>query len=228
MRSDVRTYWDEIAREFVSSAGLVNGRGARNGAPGCYRSAFLDELEDGRRPVGDPSYALSSHPGMRAFFASSKQTGGELYRAARAAAEAQKASEAKAMGVDERLWTGMRKDVPALLAEVMERYPFEIARAPFGSPIAQQTVYLRASCGLNFYCGCDLGGLARLAGQLPLVFWIGRADAAEPFALGDLHLISMGMEQYFSFGSALTAVVGLHALVAAFDAMAGSFEAHGD
>ena len=226
---DVVKYLDEVSKECVSSGGMDEGRGANIGIAGFYRSKYLDWLYEFSK-LSPGEGVLSGHPCLRQYYVSI-ETGSGIYRKIKAVVEERKAVEFDALGLDVRGWTGLRRDAVSLVEEAASAKGFMRSemklrgrRRAEGAASTRRGFAKHDNSGLKFFLGLDSSSLPRIAGSVPLEFWVDHSESsAAQFFAGDLRFVIPGIEEYGSFGGGKSAVLGIHALVEAFDRFALSF-----
>lgn len=223
---DMDVYWRELARENVSSGGSWADLGKNRGVSGYYRSPYLDELKLTARNC--PSrYPIppSVHPCMFSFISEMKYEDRSLYPKIREKVEAKKADECIAHDISGARWDGYFRGLQILLDEVAELKGFEIIGSRRDRGGVPSILYgLKKPTGLVFYFKADLGGYEPISVKLPLEFSIGYDKVADgDFFVSDFRYIIPGFEQYAYYTTPESAVLGIHALVSAFDALTRSF-----
>jgi len=225
-RTDVDIYWHETAREFVSSAGSDFDLGLHRKEKGYYKSPYLEALRVNPLVTDSPFRVLPSlHPCVHVYYSELEFGGSGLYGRIRAQVEERKRAEFAALEIDASRWTDSRRDFQILLDEAAERHGFELS--------TPQKIYGRSSAilyrkeaqnGLLFYFNADSGRREPYRTQLPIQFWVGHKTAREDdFFVADFRNVVAGFEQYGYFATPEAAVLGIEALVFAFDAFSRSF-----
>lgn len=228
--ADLETYWEETAREYVSSGGGSGfDLGKRRKVRGYYRSPYLDRLSSESKNFVTQFRVLPSvHPCIHAYW-SVTTFGGEksLYPRIRARVEDRKYDEWTERNITGYGWNGYLKEFLLILDESAQAQGFEvIVGAPrIRSRAVALTYGVRAPNGLLFYLRADTGVYNPLGNQLPIEFWIGYEKVKDDdFYVADLRYILPGIEQYGYYAGSESAILGIKALLCAFAALARSFD----
>jgi hypothetical protein len=206
-RVAVEQYWDELALEWMCSAGKVTSTARRFRGETGYRSKFLDDLARCAPPV-DPEFRRPNllpcvyEFDRRVYF--DKNFGISLTERL----ERHKQSEIDHLQISGEGWTGMKRDASAIFRNIAERSGFRLN----GPRLSKET-----SSGLVFQCWVDVGGRAECAASLHLRFFIShKANAETTFEAGFNEIIP-GFAFYGFFMTPRSAVLGMVAHVQLFD-----------
>jgi len=225
--ADLETYWEETAREYISSGGSDFDFGQRRKLRGYYRSPYLDRLSlDAKNFVTQFRVLPSVHPCIHAYESELEFEKEALYQRIRARVEDRKYDEWTAKSITGYGWTGYLKEFVLMLEESAHEQGFEvIVGAPrIRSRAVALTYGARASNGLLFYLRADTGVYNPIGNQLPIQFRIGYDKVKDDdFYVADLRYILPGIEQYGYYAGPESAVLGIKALLCAFAALARSF-----
>jgi hypothetical protein len=223
---DLDIYWEEIAKEYVSSAGSAFDLGRHRNTEGYYRSPYLDRLQmEAQNLISKFSTLPSVHPCIHEYMSELEFGDRSLYSRIRKKVEEKKVEECLTHGISGTQWSGYKRGLNLVLDEVAELRGFEIIGSRgIHSELPTITYGLRARSGLLFYFHADNGAGEPLAARLPIDFWIGYEKVTrDDFFVADFRHVIPGFEQYAYYSTPKSAVLGIRALLGAFDALARSF-----
>lgn len=226
LATDLEIYWEETAKEYVSSAGSDFDFGKSRNIDGYYKSPYLEKLRlEAQNLTSKFSTLPSVHPCIHEYESEKSFGDRSLYPRIRKKVEERKAEEVNAHKISSARWTGRTQGLQILLGEIAGLRGFEIIGARENHSKSSDILYgRRIPSGLLFYFRVDHGVWQPLTSRLPIEFWIGYEKATRSdFFVADFRYIVDGFEQYGYFGTPEGAVLGAHALVYAFDALARSF-----
>jgi len=219
-------YWEETAKEYISSAGAVFDLGKCRSFKGYYRSPYLDRLRVEAQKFTSKFEALPSiHPCIHGYMSEMEFGDRSLYPKIRERIEEKKSAECIEQDISAALWTGLKRELNLILDEFALLGRFDIIKTLKNRSEFPTIIYgLTTSNGLLFYFHVDNGVRERLLGLLPIQFWIGHNKITEDdFFVADFRYIIPGFEQYAYYSTPENAILGVRALVCAFDALMQSF-----
>lgn len=229
----ISEYFDEVSREFISSAGLKFDRGIRRENPGFYKSKILEHYKS-RIDAGDlPGVGpFSVHPCVSAYKAEWESSNGHMLRS-RLEEETGKRKyvEFKLKGLDASNWTGATSDAENIAREMAADFGFIRQKVNWPQYREIEEVFLvESSSGLIFYFYLDKASSGgKSFPTLPINFFVGFGDPdfSSDFYLADLRNVVPGAECYFQYiydGEA--GVLGLKAGLEIFSVFSKSFSPH--
>jgi hypothetical protein len=210
-RHGLDLYWDEVAREYVCSGGQVNSIARSFPDTRCYRSEYLDELASVRKPSSlfelAPLHLCLNEVAIKR--RSDLGFDPQMIRTV----DTEKQPEIQRHGLRSEQWTGEKKDVGRIFAELMQAKDFKKRKASF----------LKASpSGLVFGGVADLGGRPYCI-TVPFNFFVAAdLDIIESFGLS-FEPIAPGFWFYSRFDSRESGLLGFRAYVEMIDIMSESF-----
>jgi hypothetical protein len=210
-RPGLDLYWDEVARECVCSGGQVNSVARSFPDTRCYRSQYLDELASAPKPSSlfqpAPLHPCLSEYGIK------RRTDPEFDSRLIRKLEAEKQPEINQYGLRPEQWTGEKKDVGRIFAELMQAKGFKKRKKSFVKV---------SSSGLVFGGVADLGGRPYCI-TVPFYFFVAAdLEFIESFGFGFWTIIP-GFWFYYRFDSRESALLGFRAHVDVIDIMSESF-----
>lgn len=205
-RDSLMTYWDELAREVLSSGRVWQFRGEHRHLPGFYCSSYLDRLEEALPPntiSGDTPCTIhplvAAHDAARAAAlrgGTSPQAPKYFDPQARI-----KVAEYNRMGLSATDWDGKAKAFAAIFSEKAEAAGFERGKpgGRFGDYISRLWFYRRGFDGRLFCVGYQGFGPRGLLRHLPFEFWIASDDRSDDIQFLNLRSVIPGLWNYLSF-----------------------------
>lgn len=208
---DLDVYWDESAREYVCSAGRANSLARSFPDSACYRSKYLDTLAAARQHSAVFT-VTRLHPCFRELGAK-RRLSPDFDRLMISHLELEKHSEISHRRIQAEMWTGEKRDVGPLFADLMKAHGFEKWRRSFVK---------RSASGLVFGGFADTGGRPYCI-TVPISLFIAEdMDIIEAFEIGPDQVIP-GFWFYYRFDTRESAVLGFNAYVELIDALSDSF-----
>ncbi len=226
LSADISEYWQETAKEYMSSAGGLFDLGKNRSVEGYYRSPYLERLRLQSQTIKSKFSVLPSiHPCVHAYMSEIEFGDRALYPKIRKTVEERKSFECMQQNVSGRKWTGSKRNFNLIVDDVAESLGLEILGNSAGRfDIGTLDYGFRASNGLCFYFRADNGVREPIRARLPIEFRIGYERVTnDDFFIADLRHIIPGIEQYGYFSTPESAVLGIHALIKAFRSLAGTF-----
>jgi hypothetical protein len=210
-RHNLNLFWDEMAHEYICSAGSVDSA-KRLFSVESYRSKYLDELFSARRPSTqfkvEPLHPCLSEYSKKLY------TQRDFGPAVIGRLEEKKRPEmAKYGGSFASSWTGLKAEAGPIFAELMSEKGFKKLKKSFVK---------KSLSGLVFGGFSDSGGRAYCI-AVPFHFFI-----AEDLDMGEMFEVSFervapGFWYYYRFDSIESAALGFRAHVEMIDIMSDSF-----
>ena len=224
--TDIEIYWEESAREYISSAGADFDLGKKRRMKGYYRSAYLEQLVSRSNNISSKFDNLPSvHPCIHGYKSEIEFADPSVYSRIRSIISAEKALECVRHSIDSYGWTGYKRELNLLIDDVSNIKGFDILDVKKNRMELQTIIYgLKCSNGLIFYFHADNGVYEPLVPRLPIEFRIGyKKIRKDDFFISDFRYIIPGFEQYAYYDTSESAVLGVYALIHAFRALAQSF-----
>lgn len=209
-RDSLMTYWDELARETLSSGRIWQFRGEHRHLPGFYCSSYLDRLEASLSPnttSGDTPRAI--HPLVAAHDAAKATAlrGGPSPQAPKYfdPQARMKVAEYNRMGLSAIDWDGKAKAFAAIFSEKAEAAGFERGKPAgrFGDYISRLWFYRRGFDGSLLCVGYQGFGPRGLPRHLPFEFWLASDDRSDDMQFLNLRSVIPGLWNYLSFNRIL-------------------------
>lgn len=226
LQGDIEEYWEESAKEYISSGGADFDIGAHRNANGYYRSKYIDDLISKSAAISTKFPKLPSvHPCIHAFMSEIEFENHELYRKIRIIVEETKNGEFLSKQIPAYAWDGSINNLLIIFDSVSNGHGFNIIdSSKTANGLVVNRRGLLSDGGLLFYCNIDVGVREPIGVQLPIEFRIGyRYPGQNDFFIGDLRYIIPGIEQYSYYAGNESAVIGMYALLCAFAALVRSF-----
>lgn len=211
-QKDIDTYWNEVAREYICSAGQIDSATRSFPDVPCYRSRYLDALSSSRES-SSLFKVTPLHPCYREL-AVRRRTNPQLDSTIIKDLEAQKRPEIRERGIRSEMWTGQKKDVGPIFANLMKANGFYKCNRSF---------IRKNSTGLVFGAFTELGGRPYCIAVPISLFISAESDMTEIFELSP-EMIVPGFWFYYRFASTDAAVLGFHAYADFIDIVSDSFE----
>jgi hypothetical protein len=207
----IHRYWNEVAQEYVTSAGKCNPDTRRFLVEPSYRSSYLDELAT-KVDFAEPPFRYP--PLIKCIFEYNKKSYSDraFFSNDVAAVEQYKESEFIKHAISAEGWTGLKRDVPAFAKKLA---------APKGFVERRRGRFVKRSpIGLVFELKVDLGGIPQCGNGLPLLFSIYHVDDSGFVFQGVLFdKIVPGFSRYALCQSPESHVLGIAAHIELFDAL---------
>lgn len=209
----IHRYWQEIALEYVRSAGTTNSRERKFKVTSAYRSEYLDELASHvdyeAAPFRAPELIYGLHLFQKRLYVD-KLFAFEL----RDYIEKLKTHESECLGLSIEGWSGKKSDAKIIFDQSISALGF---RKHKGRHIKE------SGNGLIFEAWLDASGRPDCAGGLPLYFFVFHAaDPTEKLEVSSFDKIQTGFTNYARFFSPSAAVLGIYAHVQMFDIFSDS------
>jgi hypothetical protein len=209
---DLQDYWNEIAREHVSSAGQCDSWARRLPPPPAYRSTLLDKLAAEFSTTSNPINVKLLHPCLIEF--SIKRLSDRAFGAwVRGIIREQKQREISSLSIHVQEWSGNKKSLDLLLKQYAEALGFARGKAQ----------WLFKKIG-RFECRMrvDLGGGPNLLPSLPLEMVVAHDSDADFVFPVSLDRIVPGFAHYGLFSNPEEAALGVFAHTVAMDLFAST------
>ncbi len=230
-KSEIVRYWEEIAREYIASAGRTVRRPFREQPRPTYRSQYLDDLDDAfRRSGGVPDRWFGDfHP---ALFKLASLQGSSLLEERRVRGqvlENAKAGEIERFGSSLAPVDNLGEALLSALAHGASSNGFEACNLGAFQPSLQKAGYRKIVGGVEFCVGIDKDGLKAMRKSawpepMPLEFWvINHADRNEALYCARMQVVAPFMAPYASICDVRAVGISCAAMIAAFDAFSSSF-----
>ena len=213
-RDSLDVYWEEMAREFICSAGRANSIQRSFPDRGAYRSAYLDSLATDEFDNSLGLAPISFHP-CEQKFALRKREDRQFMLNITPALEEFKRQECQQHKIDGSLWDGTKMGA---------RLCFERLLIIRGFSKVNKSFVKKSPSGLFLTVNIDTGG-KRYCLQLPIYLSISTDKNLTDFFPLSLPKIIEGVWYYSIFKSAETAVLGVGAYVEMIDILSDSFVA---
>jgi hypothetical protein len=202
-------YWNELAREYVCSAGRAKSD-IRLIPENTYRSKYLDQLADAQPPSQDSAIGLL-HPCVNEFETKMKANNAIAPQIIREL-EIAKNPEIVRHGISAAQWSGHINDVASVFTKLLEDRGFEV----------NAEGYIRRTAGLVFGGFLDLGRGPHCIG-VPFRPFISLAeDSTEIFRVSPENIVK-GYWNYYRFSTIEAGVLGFRAYVEFVDVLSASF-----
>ena len=199
-------YWEELAKEILSSGWTWNFCGYNCHLSGFYRSSFLDSIEASEAPNdtwGENHIAI--HPlvaayNARRFAALLGGTSPEAPQYFDPQIRA-KVAEYDRMGLSATDWDGKAKAFAAIFKEKAEAAGFERGKPAglYGDHVNRLWFRRPGPDGCSFCIGYEKLGPMGMLGRLPFDFWISPAKSPAEMRMLDLPTVIPGLRNYLSF-----------------------------
>jgi hypothetical protein len=208
-------YWDEVAAEFVGTAGKVHSESRRFLIEPAYRSSYLDQLA-ATSDLADPAYRYP--PLFKCLYEYNKKLRQEraFLDAEASHFESLKAPEIEKFSISADGINGQKRDILPYLREFSR---------PRGFLEKRRNKFIKKSDhGLVFEIKADLGWNPLLGNGLPLIFNIFHTDDSEfVFETTLFNEIVPGFARYGICPSPHSCVLGILAHVELFDILSRAF-----
>jgi hypothetical protein len=213
--NDLARYWDEVAMEWVCSAGKGSPDKRRFMVQPRYRSPYLDELAE-KMDFADPHYRNA--PIHRCAFEYMKKNHDRDFAFPETAMfESMKEAEIESHRISSAGWGGKKKDI----------IPFAWQFATKMNFVSKNRRFVKKSAaGLVFEFRVDVGGIPDCTRSLPLLFDVyHESDPDFRYSPVSFDMIIPGFSRYAYCVSPKSYVLGILAHVEFFDLLYNSFQA---
>jgi len=110
--TDLDMYWEETAKEYISSAGAVFDLGKCRRLKGYYRSPYLDRLQLEAQKFTSKFETLPSvHPCIHGYMSEKAFGDKSLYPKIRKRVEEKKSAECIEKDISAASWTGLKREL---------------------------------------------------------------------------------------------------------------------
>jgi hypothetical protein len=208
-------YWDEVAREFVTSAGKGDSNSRKFIVEPRYRSLYLDELA---AKVNFAEPPVRYPPPVKCMYDYNKKvlSDRDFFLNESSAIELLKEQEFVSHSISIEGWTGLKRDVVPFAKQFSGTQGFVARRNRFAKKCAN---------GLIFEIKVDLGGNPDCGLGLPLQFYIYHEnDKGFVFEATLFDRIVPGFSKYAYCQSPKSHILGILAHIDLFDILLHSFE----
>lgn len=210
--TDLQEYWNEIAREHVSSGGQCDSWARRLPPPPAYRSTLLDELAARYLAIPNPLNVKLLHPCLIEF--ATKRLSDRAFGVwLQGAIREQKRREISALSLHVHKWSGSKRDLDLLLKDYAEALGFTRGKAQW---------HFRKVGRFKYGIRVDFGGGPSLLPSLPLEMVVADDSNVDLFFPISLDHIVPGFAHYGLFSSPEEAALGLFAHAVAMDLFAST------
>lgn len=221
---DVNKYWEEVAKEWVMSAGHAFSDRREFSGDTAYRSDYLDQLSIAREPSEAQLRFSSLNPCIRRFQIEDRITKHDMFRRIGLTLHGRKQKEVIYHAIDASSWEGTRIILNKHIGKQLEGLGFSKVRTSDWAENVLREGYQRIADGLVVQCSAASGKYSTLGSSLDMKFRMFLISSpGEIFRDSDLRTVVPGFEYYSWFLSPETAVLGVKALSELFDVFSRSF-----
>jgi len=202
--STLECYWDEVAREYICSAGRVHSTRREFAGETSYRSEYLDNLAALPTNRDAASKGGPLIEGLKIF--AQKRLENDLWRRIDEHCEILKKAEAENFGIVTDGWTGTKDDFGHFLRPIAETRGYALRKKKWRKNLGD----------LELSWSVDRGKRTTWQFQLPLVLEIVHKSAPDLIFLAKPGSVMPGF-RYVMYKSPASAILGIQAVVDLFD-----------